>query len=170
MWSGGDSGKKLVCKCRKLQTLVQLLGWDDPMEKGKATHFCILAWRIPRTEESGGLYVHRVAKSWPWLKQLSTHAHQLCCCCCCSVTQLCPTLWDSKDCNTPGLPVPHHLPELAQVHVHCINDTTQPPYPLTPSSLSAFNFFQHQGLFQWVSYFHQVTKTLELQPQHWSFQ
>ena len=65
MWSGGDSGKKLVCKCRKLQALVQLLGWDDPMEKGKATHFCILAWRIPWTEESGGLYVHRVAKSWP---------------------------------------------------------------------------------------------------------
>ena len=55
MWSGGNSGKELVCKCRKLETLVWLLGWDDPMEKSKAIHLCILAWRIPRTEESGGL-------------------------------------------------------------------------------------------------------------------
>ena len=31
------------------------LGWDDPLEKGMATHSSILAWRIPRTEEPGGL-------------------------------------------------------------------------------------------------------------------
>ena len=139
------------------------LEWSHGETQGNPLLY--LAWRIPRTEESGGLYVHRVAKSWPWLKQLA-HTHISCC----SVTQLCPTLWDSKDCNTPGLPVPRHLPEFAQVHVHCISDATQPPHPLTPSSLSAFNFFQHQGLFQWVSCLHQVTKTLELQPQHWSFQ
>ena len=29
------------------ETLVQLLGWEDPLEKGKATHSSILAWRIP---------------------------------------------------------------------------------------------------------------------------
>ena len=34
---------------------VQSLGWDDPLEKGMATHSSILAWRIPRTEEPGGL-------------------------------------------------------------------------------------------------------------------
>ena len=34
---------------------VQLLGWEDPLEKEMATHKSILAWRIPRTEESGGL-------------------------------------------------------------------------------------------------------------------
>ena len=28
--------------------LVQTLGWEDPLEKGKATHSSILAWRIPR--------------------------------------------------------------------------------------------------------------------------
>ena len=38
-----------------LETLVQPLGWEDPLEKGMATHFSILAWRIPQTEESGGL-------------------------------------------------------------------------------------------------------------------
>ena len=32
-----------------LETWVQSLGWEDPLEKGKATHFTILAWRIPWT-------------------------------------------------------------------------------------------------------------------------
>ena len=31
------------------------LGWEDPLEKEMATHSSILAWRIPWTEESGGL-------------------------------------------------------------------------------------------------------------------
>ena len=33
---------------------VQSLGWEDPLEKGMATHSSILAWRIPWTEEPGG--------------------------------------------------------------------------------------------------------------------
>ena len=37
------------------ETWVWSLGRDDPLEKGMATHSCILAWRIPWTEESGGL-------------------------------------------------------------------------------------------------------------------
>ena len=32
---------------------IQSLGWEDPLEEGMATHSSILAWRIPRTEESG---------------------------------------------------------------------------------------------------------------------
>ena len=32
------------------------LGQEDPLEEGMATHFSILAWRIPRTEEPGGLW------------------------------------------------------------------------------------------------------------------
>ena len=35
-------------------TWVQSLGWEDPLEKGKATHSSILAWRIPWTVESMG--------------------------------------------------------------------------------------------------------------------
>ena len=35
---------------------VQSLGWEDPLEKGMGTHFSILAWRIPWTEEPGGLW------------------------------------------------------------------------------------------------------------------
>ena len=39
----------------KHNTQVQSLGWDDPLEKEMATHSSILAWKIPRTEEPGGL-------------------------------------------------------------------------------------------------------------------
>ena len=38
------------------ETWVRSLGWDDPLEKGMVTHSSILAWRIPRTEKSGGLH------------------------------------------------------------------------------------------------------------------
>ena len=37
------------------ETEVQSLGWEDPLEKEMATHVSILAWRIPWTEEHGGL-------------------------------------------------------------------------------------------------------------------
>ena len=37
------------------ETQGRSLGWEDHLEKGVATHSCILAWRIPWTEESGGL-------------------------------------------------------------------------------------------------------------------
>ena len=37
------------------ETCVRSLGWEDPLEKGKATHSSILAWRIPGTGEPGGL-------------------------------------------------------------------------------------------------------------------
>ena len=37
------------------ETWVRSLGWEDPLEKGMATHFSILAWKIPWTEEPGGL-------------------------------------------------------------------------------------------------------------------
>ena len=43
------------------ETQVQSLGWEDPLEKQLATHSSILAWRIPWTEEPGG--VHGVTKS-----------------------------------------------------------------------------------------------------------
>ena len=37
------------------ETCIQYLGWEDPLEKGTATHSSILAWRIPWTEEPGRL-------------------------------------------------------------------------------------------------------------------
>jgi len=41
---------------------VQSLGWEDPLEKGMATHSSVLAWRIPWTEEPGELQSMRSQK------------------------------------------------------------------------------------------------------------
>ena len=86
-----------------------------------------------------------------------------------SVTQSCLTLCDPMDCSTPSVPVHHQLPEPTQTHVHWVSDAIQPSHPLSSPSPPAFNLFQHQGLFQWVSFLHQVAKVLEFQLQHQSF-
>ena len=69
-------------------------------------------------------------------------------CCYCSIAKLCPTLYKPMDCSTPGFPVLHHLPELAQTHVHRVSDAIQPSHPLSPPSPPALSLSQHQGLFQ----------------------
>ena len=56
-----------------------------------------------------------------------------------SVTQSCPTLCDPMDCSTPGFPVHHQLPDVAQTHVHWVGDTIQPSHPLLSLSTPAFN-------------------------------
>ena len=59
-----------------------------------------------------------------------------------SVTQSCLTLCDPKDCSMPGLPVLHYLPELAQTHVHGIDDAIPPSHPLSSPSPPVFNLYQ----------------------------
>ena len=66
------------------------------------------------------------------------------------------------DCSMPGFPVLYYLSEFAQTHVHWVGDAIQPFHPLLPPSPLALNLSQHQGLFLWVSSWHQVTKVLEL--------
>ena len=87
-----------------------------------------------------------------------------------SVAQSCPTLCTPMDCSMPGFPVLHHLPKIAQTHVHWVSDAIQPSHPILSPSNPAFNLSQHRGLFQWVGSSHQVAKALELQLQHQSFQ
>ena len=65
-----------------------------------------------------------------------------------SVDQSCPTLCDPMNRSTPGLPVPHHLPEFTQTHVHRVSDAIQPSHPLSSPSPPAPNPSQHQSLFQ----------------------
>ena len=62
------------------------------------------------------------------------------------------------------------LPEFTQTYVHWVGDAVQPSHPLSSPSPPAFNLSQHQGLFKWVSSSHQVSKVLEFQLQHQSFQ
>ena len=49
---GGLDGKDSVCNAGDP---VRSLGWEDPLEKAMAIHSSILAWKIPRAEEPGGL-------------------------------------------------------------------------------------------------------------------
>ena len=58
------------------ETRVQPLGWEDALEKEMATHSSILAWRIPGTEEPGGLQ-SMWSQELDMIEQLSTLAHLL---------------------------------------------------------------------------------------------
>ena len=60
------------------------------------------------------------------------------------------------------LPWPSLSPGVYSNYVHWVTDTIQPSQPLSSPSPPAFNLSQHQGLFQWVSSSHQVTKVLQL--------
>ena len=81
-----------------------------------------------------------------------------------SVAQLCLTLCDPMNCSTPGLPVHHQLPELTQTHIHRVSDAIQSSHPLLSPSPPAPNPSQHQSLFQWVNFSHEVAKVrLEFQ-------
>ena len=56
----GDAGASIVAQLVKnppamQETQVQSLGWEDPLEEERATNSSVLAWRIPWTEEPGGL-------------------------------------------------------------------------------------------------------------------
>ena len=82
--------------------------------------------------------------------------------------QSCLTLCNPMNCSMPGFPTLHHLLEFPQIHVHWVSDAIQWSHPLPPPFPPVLNLSQHQGLFQWVGFLHQVFKVLELQ--HQSFQ
>ena len=78
-----------------------------------------------------------------------------------SVAQSCPTLCDTMNHSTPGLPVHHQPPEFTQTHIHQVGDAIQPSHPLLSPSPPAPNPSQHQGLFQ---------SALHMRwPKYWSF-
>ena len=69
---GGSDGKESSCKAG---TQVQSLGREDALEKEMATHSGILAWRIPRTEEPGGLQSMGSQKSQTQLSDFHFYTH-----------------------------------------------------------------------------------------------
>ena len=70
-----------------------------------------------------------------------------------SVAQSCPTLCDPMDCSTSGFPVHHQLLELAQTHVHRVNDAIQPSHPLVSPSDPTFQSSPASGSFQMSHFF-----------------
>ena len=65
----GSAGKESTCNPPAMrETWVQSLGWEDPLEKGTATHSSVLAWRI-----------HGVAKNQMWLSDFHFHIPQPLC-------------------------------------------------------------------------------------------
>ena len=71
-------------------------------------------------------------------------------------------LCNLMDCSTLDLPVPHHLPKFAQVHVHWIGDATQPPHHLTP-------FFLLPSIFPSIRDFSKEPSVHIRWPKYWSF-
>ena len=66
---GGAVVKNPPASSGGTETWVQSLGWEDNLEKEMATHSSILAWKIPWTEEPGGLQSmgsQRVGHDWIW--------------------------------------------------------------------------------------------------------
>ena len=80
----------------------------------------------------------------------------------CLITQLCPTLFETMDCSTPGFPVLHYLPEFAQTRVYGVNDAIQPSHPLLPL-LFLPSIFPRIRVFSNVSVLHIRW------PKYWSF-
>ena len=71
-----------------------------------------------------------------------------------SVTQSCLTLCSPIECNMPGFPVHHQLPELAQIHVHCVAAAIQPSHPLLSPFPPAFSGFSNESVLciRWPEY------------------
>ena len=68
-----------------------------------------------------------------------------------SVTQSCPMFCDPMDYSTPGFPIHHQLPELAQTHVHWVNDDVQPSYLVI--LFSCLQSFPASGSFSMCQHF-----------------
>ena len=91
------------------ETQVLSLGREDPLEKGMATHSSILAWRIPQTEEPGGLQstgLQRAHMTEHARVHTHTHTHTLHICQCYSFSlphpllpPLCPNIWRTSILN-----------------------------------------------------------------------
>ena len=109
-------------------------------------------------------WLHCGHQSPTFLSGTSNHFHFS------SVTQSCLTLCNPMSRSTPGLPVHHQLPQSTQTHVHWVGDAIQLSHPLSSPSPPVLNLSQNLGLSQWDSSSHQVTKVLEFQLQHQSFQ
>ena len=70
-----------------------------------------------------------------------------------SVAQLCLTLCNPMNCSTPGLPVHHQVPELAQSHVNHVGNAIQPSHPLSSTSSPSLKSFPASRSFPMSQFF-----------------
>ena len=120
-----------------LETWVRSLGWEDPLEKGKATHSNTLAWEISRTEETGRLQFMGSQRS-------QTQHH------CCSVAQLCLTLSDPADCRMLGFlsfPISRSLLKLTSIESMMLSNHLILCHPLflLPSIFPSIRVFSRES-------------------------
>ena len=138
----GSAGKKSTCIVGDLSSIPGL-GRSSGEGKGYPLQYSGL-------ENSMDYIVHAVAKSWILLSNFHFHMSlfgaefaQFS-----SVAQSCPTLCDTMNSSTPGLPVHHQLPESTPIHVYRVGGAIQPSHPLSSPSPPALNLSQHQSLFK----------------------
>ena len=140
--------------------------WHSEKDKITETIKELVVVRVSRREEEGwidgALGIYRAVKLIFMILSVQFSSVQS--------LKSCPTLCDSINCSTPGLPVYHQLLEFTQTHLHWVSDAIQQSHPLLSPSPPTLNLSQHQGLFKWVNSSHQVASVLEFQLQHQSFQ
>ena len=122
-------------------------------------HFAAVNW--PTDLKSGTkkpTFVNKQTKSYMRAKSVSS-------------VQLCLTLCDPMNCsNQSSLSITNSWSLLKLMSTESVLPSIRWSHPLSSPSPPAFNLSQHQGLFKLISYSHQVTKILEFQLQHQSFQ
>ena len=131
------------------------LPWEPSLQLGS----CRASWWVGIWTRLGTSLCRRKETS----REHATFWKYCCCCCGCSVSKSCPTLCDPMDCSSPGFPVHHQFLELAQTHVHRVDDAIQPSQRLLSPSPPACDLSQRWGISPWTGSSHQMTKVLELQ-------
>ena len=142
----------------------KIVGWHHWLKGNESSKF----WDIVKDREAWCATVHGFTKSQTWLRNWTTTSLNYFN----SVHFSHSVMSDSI--RPHGLqqswpPCPSPILEFIQTHVHWVGDVIQSSHSLSSPS-PTFNLSQHQGLFQCVRSPHQVTKVLEFQLQHQSFQ
>ena len=100
------------------------------------SHFCSLAPKFCQVMGFDSLFILDILKYLSVSQSVS------------SLTKSCPTLCNTMNRSTPGLPVHHQLLEFTQTHLHRVSDAIQPSHSLSSPFPPASNPSQHQSLCQ----------------------